>query len=484
MQLDEGLRHALDGHSVLFLGSGFSVGVQSESGVPLTTGAGLTELLAHELGLDERPPLDQTADLFREDRGVHGLIQFLRPRLTVADITSEHLVFARAPWRRIYTTNYDNAIEFAYTREGKNITPVTLSDDPQRSLQLGLLCVHLNGYVYRLDQNTIFEEFKLTSTAYLSSAVSNSRWGYIFREDIVTARSVIFVGYSMADLDIARIVFHDDALRAKCIFVTSTKPTDSARRLLSRFGSLAPIGTAGAANALELLRQSHVPSEEEPTFFSFTEYHAPAANIPEPSDNDVFDLLIQGKIYRNLVFRQFVQPQQLYYVMRSPLQHAFDAIESGARFLFLHSDLGNGKTLLAEGIAARALQKPKPFRVFYFARERTGFLEEVEYILTLDVPVMLIFEEYHRDVDRILRMISRSKPTTMFLLTDRTAVHRLYKAEIARVVPEGESVEIDVNVLAAEPLAAVDQLLLHLGFWRGRAGLSANRRIDLLRFEH
>ena len=78
--------------------------------------------------------------------------------------------------------------------------------------------MHLNGFIDRLDRNTIGSEFKLTESSYLTASLIDSEWIMVFRNDLKLARAVFFVGYSLYDLDIKRILNESPHLR-KTFFI-------------------------------------------------------------------------------------------------------------------------------------------------------------------------------------------------------------------------------------------------------------------------
>ena len=89
MELDEALRHALDGQAILFVGAGFSIQARSAVGETLPTGAKLATLLASELGLSTVPSLDIVSDMFVHKVGEFPLIQLLRTSLIATEVAPE-----------------------------------------------------------------------------------------------------------------------------------------------------------------------------------------------------------------------------------------------------------------------------------------------------------------------------------------------------------------------------------------------------------
>lgn len=107
MDLTEAILHAKAGHSVAFLGAGFSSGAESDCG-KLPIGAELGSSMAIELGLPTDTPLQQISQIYEDEKGERALKEFIVNRFAVKIIKKGHQAVASLPWRRVYTTNYDD----------------------------------------------------------------------------------------------------------------------------------------------------------------------------------------------------------------------------------------------------------------------------------------------------------------------------------------------------------------------------------------
>ena len=57
-----------------------------------------------------------------------ALLGELQEEFTAEQVSQAQVDLLKQPWRRIYTTNYDNVAEMGAAKTGKRLTPVTLSD--------------------------------------------------------------------------------------------------------------------------------------------------------------------------------------------------------------------------------------------------------------------------------------------------------------------------------------------------------------------
>jgi len=162
MTLDEALRHALDGQAVLFLGAGFSAAAKNRSGLPLPTGLNLAKTLAEVLKLPNTPSLDIVSDMFKARVSEAALARLMQDRFTATQLTDHQIVFGGVPWRRIYTTNYDNVIELAYQQAKRAIKPITIPPTEVPASQS--VCVHINGYVGDVTGVSLPTDFILTKS--------------------------------------------------------------------------------------------------------------------------------------------------------------------------------------------------------------------------------------------------------------------------------------------------------------------------------
>jgi len=110
-ELATALDRAYGGYPILFVGSGFSANACNEEGELLPTGGKLSSLLKGCTGLSTDYPLDIISREYVEKFGEHKLLALLRERLTAKSVSEGQKTVLSLPWRRIYTTNYDNVLE-------------------------------------------------------------------------------------------------------------------------------------------------------------------------------------------------------------------------------------------------------------------------------------------------------------------------------------------------------------------------------------
>lgn len=130
MKLEEAIKHAIDGHALLFLGSGFSVGAKPIKGDAFLTGRQLAKHFYNECGIS--PPdedLNYAAQKYRKKFTDQKLVEDLQQLFTASEVDKNHERFSEIRWKGIYTTNYDDVLERAFANKKKKLLPVTLDKD-------------------------------------------------------------------------------------------------------------------------------------------------------------------------------------------------------------------------------------------------------------------------------------------------------------------------------------------------------------------
>ena len=479
MELEEALELGLNGHAVLFAGSGFSRGATNSSGQPLKSAYELANHLALLAGLPEGTSLDDAAEEFVNLNGEESLVGELKTEFTVNEITSAHRQIAEIPWRRIYTTNYDNVLEKAYSDLNRNLKPVTLREEAR--LRGGnraseTLCVHLNGFIELTTRETIGSELKLTDTSYLTASVSESPWATMFRQDLDLARAVFFVGYSLADLDIRRLLFDSPQLKQKCFFVIGSQAEEATKRRVSRFGTIVPIETSEFADSLLEKSNNYSPQDSEVHIgYSIKKFTRPDMQSAF-SDQSIFDLLLLGHLKTDLVWESLHEGNR-YFLERPATQKVLESLGSGSRVAVIHSELGNGKTHFLEGIKSRALERGCEV---YTVSVRSGdVFRELDQILNSGDKALVFIDDYPDWMDIIEHFSLNAKSNTSLVLSARSAVHDLMIDNLCKLVGP-DIIEYSADLLTDEELAWVIDFFDQYGLWGEKAAWSKQRKLRYL----
>lgn len=478
MELNRALEHALDGDAILFAGAGFSRGATNLRGEAFKTGRQLAAHLSKRVGLPSDTPLEDASEEFAKTHGDDSLIAELKEEFTARDIAPYHLEIARLPWRRVYTTNYDNVLETAATKTSSRLNPVTLSD-AIHSTPKDRLSVHLNGYIDRLDRATLWSEFKLTDTSYVAASVLESPWLVFLRQDLRLARAVFFVGYSVADLDIRRLLFDTTESREKTLFVLGSSPNALLVRRASRFGTVLTLDTAALGSLATSTTASYSPKEPlERTGLSVQRFRAPE-ELPALSDQAVFDLLLRGMVAPDLVWST-LHGGPRYVLERSTAARVADQLTGEAPIAVVHSDLGNGKTLLIETVKCRLVEHG--YDVYAVTQRSDDTFQELDAVLGSVVRTLLVIDDYPDWLDVIEYVGSHRRPECALLLSARTAVNDVMVDRVCALLGRSSVAEFSVDRLAQGDLEWLVDYLDEYGLWAERAAWSRERKLAHLQY--
>ena len=474
MDIKEAFRYALDGDAILFLGAGFSLGARNKRGEDFPLANDLARHLTHALGETEAVPLQIASELYVKSKGEVGLLDFLNQHLGVQTVGAHHRSFARPKWRRIYTTNYDAVFETAAHEEGRRIRPLVLTPRIPPTKNDETDCVHLNGYLPWANAQNLDAELILSETAYLTNRFLESSWVSLLRSDIEAARAVIFAGYSLADLDIGRILIALDRIKRKCVFLVAPEPSRALRTTIEKFGTVAPIGVHAAAQGLDLVAESHEPTPRRPEFTSFQPLGESRTLITSPTAKNIFDLYVKGDVDAPLLARSLSEPTPSYVVRRGEIDEVAKVLDHGAPVVIILSRLANGKTLLSECISATMRDR---FNVFTFTKETLSLADEIRMLRTPDRPTLIVIDDYTKNIDVVRELRLGAGRNQYLLLTSRTPTHLTNRDRLQGILGEIQPTEFRIDTLREEELRALDSILRGAGLLGDTAAWSPERRI-------
>ena len=92
-------------------------------------------------------------------------------------------------------------------------------------------CIHINGQLTSLKKDYFESNLKLTSSSYLSKEdFFSSKWFSFFKKDLEDSSAIIFIGYSLYDEFIEKILFWDSSsFKEKTFFITRENISESAK---------------------------------------------------------------------------------------------------------------------------------------------------------------------------------------------------------------------------------------------------------------
>lgn len=484
MDLTTAIKHAIDGQALLFLGSGFSNGAKPLVGDSFLTGRELAKHLSGKCGIV--PPVDElnfAAQRYRKKFDDDQLVNELKNLFTASSVSESQKRFSEIPWRSIYTTNYDNVLEKAFAERRKKLVPITPDQDGREYTAKSNSVVHINGYIESLTPAMLSNSFKLTNTSYLTESFSKSNWSFLFRRSLETCRAVIFVGYSMYDLDIQRIIYADETIKNKTIFIDRVGLTDLdiENGIQSDFGLVLPIGINGFLSEFDKVKSSYIPQDTENSFFCFEELLV--SNITSDFRDDyIFDLFLKGIPQIEFIWNSVHGGDaQKYFVIRDKHSETIRAIDNSIRNVIAVSDMANGKSLFLVGLACTLMSNG--YRVFWMSDEAEGTFDEIDRLCKLDQKIVLVVENYPRRLEEIRHLQLKRSGSLVLLTSAKTGSHEAYQDDLVDILDAKVSIDIDLNRLSTGELEALDGILTTYKLWGERDAWSREKKMRYLSFD-
>ncbi|EKO3405044.1 SIR2 family protein [Vibrio fluvialis] len=464
------------GKAILFTGAGFSFGSKNLIGSEPMGAKALSHKLSDELQIPTNDNLAFTSDFYLAHRSAKDLINLLKDNYTVNEVSESHRTICSFPWRRFYTTNYDLIIENAARQSKLNVETVDIDQPlPELYVRKVPLCVHLNGSINSLNESALNSSFKLSASSYNSpDSFIQSDWFYLFKNDLERASAIVFVGYSLYDIDIQRVLFNDDSLRRKTYFITIEEPDIELEFTLSKFGHVLPIGTEGFAS---FLKEIGIASEnqEEHSMQSLNLYEL--SEIFEPvRDNDVESLLLYGDIKDSAVDSFVVGDVRVPFLIdRVYLEHVLRSLDKG-RHTVLYGALGNGKTVILKEL--KSSLSMKGYNVYEVDDLEGDFVADLDYLSTLSSESIIIIDDYEQYLP-ILDHVAKTQINNVYIVaTARIADHEYHRDSLQ--VKGFVFDEFNIDSLYEDEIETLVGIFENLGYWTNK-GVSASQRLNYIK---
>ena len=477
MELNEVFEKVKSGRAVLITGSGAHMKAIGADGEAFPSGPQLSEKLYHECGNlspDDPGDLQDSSEMYLETHSAKELAEFLKTSLYVKEITKAQKDLYKIQWQRVYTTNYDEIPRLATADEERTYMPITLDTEYEPQLLNERLCVYINGYLNNLTDDKVTTELKLTGKSYLvSDYIENSQWGAIFNADIESAACVIIVGLSLNyDLDIKRFICNAQ-IRDKVFFVNKADISSDNKRKLSRFGNVLPLGIEEFTQQYSEYVLKNPIISVNPVIYQSFERYSHRYSLSAASTTDVHSFLLLGNYEKvpSIWYKQ--NGKYLNVVNRTQIENAIRLLSDGTKVLYIHANLGNGKTIFIEELKQRLVGLG--FEIFTLQNEYPNSIhEEIKQISQLNGKKLVVIENYF-NFTKVIEEFGRYELQDMqFVFSARSALRDIRIVDVTNYleIKEGEAEFIDLNKLDSIEISSLRAIFERNGLW-GR--LSRNK---------
>ena len=478
-----------EGNTILFLGSGFSLDAKNALGTKIPSVAKLVGEVLDAVGMP-RDEAERTTDslidvvdycMTTED-GAIAVTSRIRQLFSVVELSEwQQDLIGSFPWKRIYTTNFDNAVEVACANRRKTLTVLSAMGPYEKPPSGGArTVVHINGVASGLTPRNVDEQIRLSGKSYASNEFVSSKWAQLLSTDLAYCDSAVFVGFSVGDLDIGRIII-SHLSKSKTHFFNGGRVSKMAKAKLENFGFVHDETGESLCATLKRSAVGQSAASEATSFVCFEKIRI-KPDTSAPDDLSRRDLLIYGRLSAELVQSTVLVPNQdSYLIERSIEGDAMATLQRGSDVSVL-SALGNGKSVLLRRMALKLVSVGWEV---YNLRDSTGnWLKEVEAICGFKGKVLVLIDGAADCMPQIEAIGQRRSGNLRLLLGERT---RRFEARFTdrRLESLGikEIAEYEIDLLSDSERSDFDELLSGSGLWGRQAELTKAQRLKFLRLQ-
>ena len=478
------------GNALLFTGAGFSLHSKNAEGTNIPSAKELATIISSESAkyfeeikaaqehIDQIKECDDlmiSSDFFLKNvPRKESLLNILKKTFTIKDVTQDQVDICRLKWRRVYTTNYDNTIELASLKSGKVTTSLDLTDKPINYKKTEDICLHINGKIDKANESDLDSKIKLTSSSYLSpDQFLNSSWYSQFKTDIDHCSAIVFVGYSMYDIDVQKILFNNEEIKEKTFFITRNGSSIFDNYKVSLFGDVINIGTEGFADVARLVASKPTNSETIEMVSSMELYQLNSENY-DIRDSEIVNFMLFGNVKEEYIDQiTLTKESERKIIDRHELKSIIDSISSGNNIV-ITSDLGNGKTVIIKMLMSYISRLG--FDCYFYLNNEFSFTKDLEGISKTNRKSVVFIDDYSNKIEATRHAIEKNYDNIQLVISTRHYGYEVTKEHfISMDLSNFKNYNIDY-LLDSE----VDEFVYivdNLGEWGEKAGLSKKDKL-------
>lgn len=471
------------GASILFLGAGFSAEAINTNNDPIKDVSGLIADLLGKVGIKSPDDydLDTAAEEFQSVHGDEATIKALHQNFRTKTYTTDQSIIVTQPWRRIYTTNYDDVIETICSDSRKPLTKHNVSGPVSQPMPGTTQLLHIYGDITNASPSEFASAFLLSERQRDNSPFLKSPWMRAFQNDILAASSVVFVGFSLSDIDIRRLLgsLPSEVLR-KIHFITHPDEKRPVLTRMTKFGTAHNIGLSALATYLRVSRPGAPITSYTTLPVSMQEVLYTPKIVASISATDIERLLISGAPeIEKLSQADISAGVGSYTISRS--RHAYQRAGNNATCampILVNGDIGNGKTIFADQIGY--LYAQKSYRIFKFQREPENIGNVMAYLQSLEDAALLIFDDVMRFPKLPAAILGLRKSNLIILATVRTNFLDTSSSAVKSRLDNVTTVDIDLDSPSREEATRMVAYLAVNGLLGKYADLSDSEKLDFV----
>ena len=235
---------------------------------------------------------------------------------------------------------------------------------------------------------------------------------------------------------------------------------------LESYGSVHRIGVQALA---EHIRTTEVPPDLSPYEYSWLTRYDANTVAAQPDDRAGIDLLTMGVVEPAHVIWSLGEPTPSVFVRRTAIDEIVIELSLGRRWFLIHSDLGNGKTIVKQQLSY--ILSRQGYSVFWDTEHEFARSSDLRHLARESGKVALFVDESPERFDVIEGLLTVNIENVTVFLCARTTLYELGEARYEEKLPE-DYLPFDLNFLTDTDVSGFVQVLNKLGLWGEKASLS------------
>lgn len=458
--------------SVLFLGAGFSTEARNIIKTSPPTANKLKSILAKELDENEDDhSLEVLVDALN-DKDPSRLYRIIQNNYTISRTSDFQDIILEKKWLRVYTTNFDDSVEFSHQKHKRNYETFTARDkNPGKIAPYSV--IHIHGSINNISENQINTDLIFGQESYVRTIFESSPWFEDLDRNIDHCSNMFFVGYGAQDHHILSILLQKPGRKEKIFFITNQTPNNLQKERLEKYGTVLPIAVKGFADLCESLpAPSPLRDFTSLKAFKLVDPTKDRKVAISPTRSEITNLLIRGILVDQRCFTTL--PGENYVISRkSHIDNIIFDLKKN-RGILIHSFLGNGKSIFSK-ILAYFLSVER-YRVLFFRTSGPALSKELLFLKT-QPKLAILFDNYDEAINS-LSEIRLSLPGAKLILFARTGLMETRMAELIAALPQ-DTATINLNLLSPADIVSIKKLTLQAGLFKQDLHSSAHVYTDI-----
>ena len=463
-------RRISTGKAIAFTGAGFSLGTKNVLGSTPPMAGELAKKLSLLCNLEESEDLMFAADVALEYADNISVLDLLKDNYTLTSVSEYHEKICKLPWKKFFTTNYDNSIELACLNIGKRIESVDLSYKPTNFLKKNNVCLHINGKIEGAEPEDLTSKIKLSDSSYLSpDSFVNSDWYYHFKKDLETASAIVFMGYSMYDMDVKKFLFENPELQEKTYFVVRDGADFKEIFTLRKYGHVLPIGVDRFSDLMkDVQKQSH---EDGIIFTETLVKHEVFDTQTDFRDIDSERLFLYGDYEIEKLHDSIRRIETIpYFIKRDIIPVCLNNIKNNNNII-ITGDLGNGKSIVLEMLAYELTVNG--FHTYILRNNDGDYVTDLDQIIKHEGTAVIIIDNCSNHPGLIKHIFEVKADNLIYVFADRNSNDIKFNISL-------DFIEHNIDLLSSDEIASAVKIIDNLSTWQKFSALSTERKKRLV----